>query len=510
MPFNMFPYTDLSDLNLDWLLRTVKKLEGSIATPDAISTIQRELDSILALMDARKTQNHNRYAGNARYPLTLNTTLCEYNKKAGSYLWTYSNYKPRMLHSWPRRTMHIVANVKMKAAIDATDPDNKYVVLFTGLPTVFSRVRLYNMFKFYRSDGTVIIHDGRYETEGFTRVSNEFNLPANPTSGDTCYVNSTGEWFTYDGVEWLRKYTPAGVLKLYIPDYKQDAAYSIASGDILEVSQQEISLANQWGAVVFPVLNQTDISRACSWIRAHRGLYDYSNNSYRRKNEVIVDPNNQQYGATDCAGIVYQAFRYGAGKPIPAGSKSIFGYGRIVQIARAGEEIDMSKVQEGDVMAFIYAGVGNTKSSAGECHHVAIAIRGMNEDPDDQELRFWQMSTSYGCYTRKALPGEYKDDDVIPSYQQFIHTSVVTPTRIENGVSVPNDVVFGPQPIAGTYRGTGNTYTDGDYLKSQCRIVVRLSEETTPLREPTYISDVLEDFDPGGEEDYDQGGGSDE
>ena len=108
-----------------------------------------------------------------------------------------------------------------------------------------------------------------------------------------------------------------------------------------------------------------------------------------------------------------------------------------------------------------------------------------------------------------------KDDDVIQSYQQYIHQSVVTPLRPEkdengdvvvdsggNTVYEDNFIVFGPQPVcAAASRTTGDTYSDANFSLSQARIVVRWREDSDNLRH-AVVEDTL---DLGGESGIDDG-----
>lgn len=504
MPFNMFPYTDLSDVNLDWLLRKVKELEKKIAGPGDLEKIEKEFDALISLLDAKEIQNRIRQEGVSRIPLDFAAGNTEIWKTSGATVWQYSIYKPRCLLSWTRRNMQIIANMKAKRDLlppeaDPLDPyvitdaHDQYATLLTGLPTFFSTFTIYSAITVMNDTDPPLVLDARYTTEHFTKVASLLDLPASPSDGDCVYVSSEAYYMVYHlGIGWEIEYKPCGVLQVVWPNYKWDHGtpdYKIHSGDLILVNQQDISLATVYGGDVFPRIYKADLDRACAWIKKHRGLYDYNNNGIRRRIEVETPT-----GGTDCSGIIHQAFRYGAGKFVPDGTKTMISYGKIVAFARAGEDLDLSNIQEGDILGFIYA-----NRDVGSCHHVAIAVRGSEEDPDDQTLRFWHQSTSFCAYTQMLDPLEALDQHVAPEFQQFIH----------------NNEIYGPQPMSRTlystnpdaytkYPRSGSSPTDATYGKTGARIVVRWTEDNAGLRDATSIFDITADFNPGGEEEQDE------
>ena len=154
-----------------------------------------------------------------------------------------------------------------------------------------------------------------------------------------------------------------------------------------------------------------------------------------------------------------------------------------------------SLLEEGDIVGFIEA---EASPRVANCHHVAIVVRGMPDDPNDDTLRLWHQTTTFCCYNGEKQPWMQKNDDVIQSYQQFIQQSIVTPQRLQKdaqGHVIPdtyedNMIVFGPQPCcAAASRSNGIVYTDANYSLSNARIVVRWKDDSQVLRDAPVIDD---------------------
>lgn len=433
--------------------------------------------------DWRWIQDRIRHENVSTIPLDFVSGVTDIVKSASSTPWAYNSYRPRVLFSWARKSMSIEANFVMRTTVSTSG-----TTLLTGLPTIFSSVRLYNALMYVDSDGQLRTCNARYTTEGFSQIADANHFPASASEGDCVYLKDCGEYYTYMSGSWVRRYTPKGVLQFFRNDWENATKAVLPSGKFVHVDSQSFTVGTKYGGVVFPRITKTDIQRVSTWIKNHRGKYDYSNNGiWRRK---LAEEQSGGLGATDCSGIIHQAFRYGAGKFVPDGTKVMIGYGKVVTFARAGEQLDTSKLREGDIVGWINA---KTEGRVFSMHHVAIAVKGKAEDPNDNVLRLWHQTTSFGCYTQKAQPGWTKADDVIPEYQPYIHDSVVSALS-----NVQKPIVYGPQPCAGTYRATGNTYSDANYRDWEARIVVRWTADSDVLR----VADVVEpdEDDTGGED----------
>ena len=470
--FSNWPYADFQDLNLDWILKKLKWLEEHKGELDN-GEIQQEIVNLYNRENAKDVQMRVRREGTSNLPLDLVSGVTRYDKlNPNSTVPTNTVFYPRALYSWDRREMMIMGVMQFADQIQCGYQD--YTTILTGLPTIFTSVILYNELMIFDDTGSLIhILPARYSTEHFTRVATAFNMPANPSEGDSVYIEENGEWMLYENGHWVHKYKPCGVLQIAVPLWYATGDLQFNAGDKIYICGRPIRLLTSYGAITFPRITDIDNRRACEWIKANRGCFNYSNNSIKRRKE----PN--PYGATDCSGMIHQAFRYGAGKFVPDGTKTDIGYGKIIDFYPAGMPLDTSKLKEGDIVGYIFA---DRESRIFSCHHVAIAVRGFADDPNDNVLRLWHESTGYGCYEHQGDA----IDNPIPSYQQYVH----------------DGVVFGPQPVAGTYRQTGKTYTDATYrMATDARIIVRWSEDSTALRNPGHISDLSEDFETGGEGD---------
>ena len=343
-----------------------------------------------------------------------------------------------------------------------------------------------------------IVLDGYYTTEKFANVWSESDLASLNTSNYTrAFVRETAEHWTYESGSWVRKYTPSGVLQVNFTNKKTKNApeFNVAIGDIVTISNQPYSLATKAGATIFPRIYPRDITRVSDWIKSHRGQFDYTNNGRWRR--TPAEDQTDDLGATDCSGMIYQAFRYGAGKSVPDGTKVMCGFGKVVTFARAGEELDVNLLREGDIVGWITA---TASSRLGACHHVGIVVKGMPGDDSDTKLRIWHQTTTFDCYTQEKEAGDTKADHVIPTYQSYIHNSVVAAAEGET-----KQVVYGPQPVASqpygdpvkmsVSRKDGEVYTDADYRMSDARIVVRWEADSDDLRMPEMNFDPDDDGD---------------
>lgn len=465
--------------------------------------------------DWRWVQDRIRHEGVSTIPLRANTAYCVIPKDSDGYLWEYSINRPKAVFSWARKTINIVAAVKTTTTINAATDDD--IPILIGLPTIFTPISVHAAIIVHPPSGQSFVLNGRYSTYKFSRVWGERRTSAtdtrtflddlDPNVYTTAFVRETAEHWTYESNAWVRRYTPSGSLEINYIDSTRSSAFNIPSGSILEISQQPISMVLTSGGNTFPRIRDRDITRVSDWIKSHRGLYDYSNNGIRRRE--LVDPvssGTQTYGATDCSGMIHMAFRCGAGKWVPDGTKTMIGFGKVVTFAKAGEELDTSLLQEGDIVGFIEP---SASPRLGNMHHVGIVVKGLPNNSTDTKLRIWHQTTTFCCYNGEAEAWMQKDDDVITSYQQYIHKSIVTPQRKKkdangdpvvdgqgNPVYEDNLVVFGPQPACkAASRTTGVVYSDANFSLSNARIVVRWKEDSDNLRRATV---TVED-DLGGE-----------
>lgn len=468
-----------------------------------------------------KIQDRIRQEGVSTLPLDADGDNCDI-LKGSEDPWEYSEYFPKAIYSWSRKLINISATLKMKKAVSSTNDD--FVTILKGLPTILSHLNMYNVIEVHPTSGQSFTLDGYYTTEGFYDVYKESALASansgyDPSSYDpddpttfptyfTAFTRETAQHWTFDPTDgtWSRRYTPSGVLQINFvtKKTKNTAAFNIGIGDIITISTQPYSLATKAGAHIFPRIYPEDIQRVSEWIKNHRGKYDYTNNGRWRRTlagETIYNYPDTGYGATDCSGMIYQAFRYGAGKSVPDGTKVMCGYGRVVTLARAGEELDVSLLREGDIVGWITA---VASSRLGACHHVGIVVKGMPGDDSDTKLRIWHQTTTFNCYTQMKEDGDTKADHVIASYQPFIHNSVVSYVAGDSPVA---EIVYGPQPVASqpidasdptkfsVSRNTGDPYTDANYNMGDARIVVRWLDDSDDLRVPdmNFYADDIDD-----------------
>ena len=361
----------------------------------------------------------------------------------------YSSYQPFAVYSWARKELSVIANFKASATISDGD------TIFTGLPPVESSVKIYNALSWV-NNGKLCSASAVYTTANYESVS---SLPGTVTNGKVVRKISTGQFYTGIGGEWVLRYTPCGVLKF---ESDGSGASTIPSGTSVRFESRPIPMATPYGAHRFPKLSATDVHNAAQWMISARGKYDYSNNGrWRRK---IYSDSGQPfsgYGATDCAGIVHQAFRYGAGKFVPDGTKSQLGFGKVIAFARNNEYLDLSNLQEGDLVGYIYP---DDDGKIWAVMHVAMAV-----DEGANGVHLWNVSDTYGT--------EYFDD--------YKHGMIADGKDKPLG-SEGNNITFGPQPVRGTYESVSQAgvyiYRD-DSEKSffNARIVVRWLDDYAEL-----------------------------
>ena len=158
MVFNWrkFPWTNLHDLNLDWIIQTVKTLEDNLA--DAVSTFKKMIDTAVGpVRTALATETENRKAGDAAIQTAIEneikpqlTTETE-NRKAGdaAIQTTIENeIKPKLATETENRKagdaalQSTIDSVIMPRLDSLSASNNSYVLLVTGTESTDSSIPL--------------------------------------------------------------------------------------------------------------------------------------------------------------------------------------------------------------------------------------------------------------------------------------------------------------------------------------------------------------------------------
>ncbi len=413
----------------------------------------------------------------------------------------YSALQPLAVYSWARKEMSFIGNFKVKPGETVSDGD----VIFTGLPPLFSGdLTIYDALSWVANGKLCSGHVKFTTANNFTRVDKEYDnssnsssrptkgeagdkillatggictctasyvagdpetpavwgTPSTPSNGDVVYIKNTAVYKTRVSGAWILRYTPCGVLQFEQGD---GDTITIAAGTSVRFDSRPIPLATPYGAHRFPKLSETDVHNAAEWLKSVRGHYDYSNNGRWRR--MVYNDSNQPfsgYGATDCAGIVHQAFRYGAGKFVPDGTKSQLGFGKVIAFARNGEYLNLSELREGDLVGYIYP---DDDGRIWAVNHVAMAV-----DEGDGKIQLWNVSSSYGT--------EYFND--------YKHGMIAEDKGKPLGSVSGTEITFGPQPVRGTYKSVSDSSVyirreDFDKSSYDARIVVRWLEDYAEL-----------------------------
>lgn len=134
-----------------------------------------------------------------------------------------------------------------------------------------------------------------------------------------------------------------------------------------------ISCARFEGEWTFPNITAEDAALAALWVKAHQGMFDYTNSLYRKNNAA------ESLG-TDCSGLIFNAYYYTGGKMLPNFALAQAGSGTIIAAAAVGQDLDTSEARTGDVLCLFNPGTDF-------CHHVAMFV--------NDEGECWHMNTSY-------------------------------------------------------------------------------------------------------------------
>ena len=157
MAFNWrkFPWTNLHDLNLDWIIQTVKTLENNLA--DAVSTFREMIDTAVGpIRTALATETENRKSGDAAIQTAIENeikpeiaTETEHRKSGDAALLSEINRVDGKLNT------EITTRTSGDAALQSTIDDviiprldsisaasNSYVLLVTGTESTESNIAL--------------------------------------------------------------------------------------------------------------------------------------------------------------------------------------------------------------------------------------------------------------------------------------------------------------------------------------------------------------------------------
>lgn len=134
---------------------------------------------------------------------------------------------------------------------------------------------------------------------------------------------------------------PSGYV--YIVD---DVATGIPANTVCRIDDIHHA-ATAEGDFNMPWITKADGQNAANWAIAHMGWFYYGNGLIGRLNPV-AKPKGE--GFTDCSGMVYCAYKFGAGKKIPTAGGAQGGCGRLISFANSGEKLDLSKAIPGDIV----------------------------------------------------------------------------------------------------------------------------------------------------------------
>lgn len=123
------------------------------------------------------------------------------------------------------------------------------------------------------------------------------------------------------------------------------------------------------------------IDSAVNWLMSQRGTFTYDNDVYNRTRAAKK--------ATDCSGIIYLAFQAAGLNFVPNYATSQSAYGAVISVAKAQENIDLSKAKKGDILCFC---TGDNGAIVG---HVAMCTADGGT--------FWHQNSSYNNNPGTAL-----------------------------------------------------------------------------------------------------------
>ena len=175
------------------------------------------------------------------------------------------------------------------------------------------------------------VSDSRYLFHSYLRPSQNWTI-------HDCleYVDADGKLGTASMV-----IEPDGDMRFFSPDGR-----TLVSGMLVHIDQGAFTTASYHKDFDFPVITQNDILLANAWIQNRQGSFDYSNN-------LSLKNNADDSGSTDCSGLIFNAFYYGATKVVPNFADAQAGFGKVIAFAKPGEELDFTDAIMGDIVFYI-------------------------------------------------------------------------------------------------------------------------------------------------------------
>lgn len=381
--------------------------------------IQPQPEGILAL---NRLQSILRFSGASRFALDYVTD----NTSAASSYDTQGTYRP-ILTFWPgTRQVSIVGDFKVlheftsydsyennsSTPNEPNDTEDEDPLNYTDASSHYQRSQR----RQHRTFLTNLPYIGRADqttTSAFSHVIHDCL---------TWIDSNSNKQLTGSAVYTRNANETCGELYFFSPD-----GLSIPANATVHIDAT-LTNATSWGGDFnFPRITEQNIDDAIAWIKEHQGQFSYSN--------TLINRNNAEDSlSTDSSGLIYNAFKYGAGVSVPNSATAMGGFGSIVTYAKASESLKTNLLQKGDIVLYI-------RPDNSYAHHVSICV-----DVDAGEPKLWHMNTDYGL-------------------------------QVVEGEEV--DVSLGPQPVYGRYNGT--IITDETFGKTNFRLVVRWKNEYSSL-----------------------------
>lgn len=285
-----------------------------VAEIAALQEDEANYNTLNDIAHLNKIQERFETNGSSRFPLELNSNIAEPVLIGGS-----TQYLPFAMFYYGMQQCSLIGDFKAIADITNTSEDN---IIFTT---------------YLRPSQNWVVHDCLMfnDNEGNLRTSS---------------------------LIWQ----PDGTLRYFSPE-----TFTLPEGAFVHIDQGSFTTVNYHKDFDFPVVTQNDILLANAWIQNHQNAFDYTNLIYEKCNAV-------ESGATDCSGLIFNAFYYGATKMIPNFTDAQAGFGKIIAFARKGEDLDFTDAIMGDLVIYIH-------ENQEEAHHCCW-YDGYN---------LWEVDTAY-------------------------------------------------------------------------------------------------------------------